>query len=174
MHHPYKAPARRQRGFLAPRSRSLKKPRVWNSWCAFDRLLGKLPYPCIRQGVLQRTTEAWQPVLDVTHDTFESTKRKLIEQVQPERKIMPASVTAFLTAKITAANTAAELHKVARRVLKECTSAAVAPVKKSHAGLTGPTLLVGYPKTNLKDKFSLIAYVLEWSTREELAGNLLL
>ncbi len=140
---------------------------------AFDRVLSKIPYPCTRQAVLKRTVDAWQPVLEVTNDTFESTKRKLLEQVQPERKTMPTSVSQFLTAKITAGNTAAEMHKVAQRVLKDCTSATVSPVKKSHAGLTGPTLLVSYPKTNLQDKFSLVAYVIKWSDREEIAGNLL-
>lgn len=140
---------------------------------SFDRILSKLPFGCTRLAVLKRTTEIWQPVLDVTHDNFEHTKHKLLEQVQPERKTMPNAVSNLLTAKINATTTAAELHKVARRILKDCTSAMVSPVKKSQVGHTGPTLLVGYSKSNLKDHFSLIAYVLKWTNLEEICGNML-
>lgn len=152
----------------------LKETSRLGSLMEFDSILHKLPaYLYKRQKLLERAAQVWQQVLDSPTVPLDDLKRRLVQELEPDRKIMSPSASQFFTAKIHAINTPEEMQKLARRVLKDCTSAMVSPVKKSQAGLNGPTFLVSYPKSNLKAKFSLIAYVLKCTNLEEVCGNML-
>jgi hypothetical protein len=134
--------------------------------------------PMNRQKTLDYIAKIWQPESQSSRDKEESVEeRKMrLRDANRTRPIigMSPSVSQILCGKIDAAETHKEIDKLARRILKISASLSPAsPMKKSQAGLTGPTLLVGYGKSDLKAKFSIMAYILKWTNREEVAGNLL-
>lgn len=144
--------------------------------CTFNAQLAKLRFPYVRATTLSKVVEVWQQALEALKGpvpSVEAFKEKLIKELEPTRKVMSTAVSDFLTSQFTFVTTAEGMVKVARRILKDCNSVMVPPVKRSAAGLTGPTLLVSYPRSDLGDEFSLIAYVLKWTNREEIGGNLL-
>lgn len=134
--------------------------------------------PVNRQKTLDYITRIWASESQNCQNREESveTRKMRLKDANRTRPLMgmSSSVSQILCSKIDAAETHEEIDKLARRILKISASLSPAsPMKKSQVGLTGPTLLVSYGKSDLKAKFSILAYVLKWTNREEIAGNLL-
>jgi hypothetical protein len=64
-----------------------------------------------------------------------------------------------------------QLEKFLDRNLNDLTSVQIAPIKKSHRGNKGPTLLVSYPKYRSNGSEKRVEFVIKWTQWSEILCN---
>jgi|GEM_PF-6739029 hypothetical protein len=140
-----------------------------------DLVLQHLPFPHRRGPTLEKVSIVWEEMLKNPIKSVEKFKQEIFNQQDSALTIRgkKSPFPLYMQQKIEPATSVKSIQKIGNTILQDCSSATKTPVKRTESGLKGPTLLVDFPFSNLEDEFGMIAYVLKWVKKEEMAGNLL-